>query len=344
MSPKVSIITLTYNHKAYIGQCIESVMSQTMTDWEMIIVDDGSSDGTDDIVRELKDHRIKFYPRPHRGITSLASNYNLALSHATGQFVAILEGDDYWPPNNLAVLSEALTNSHAVMAYGISQCVDFQGKNLERLSYPSSKTMNSRFYPDALANRPVGSAVKAMLMLDTTFSATCGILIRRAALESMGGFQSPRNGVIVDRPTYFHLGLRGEFLFVPEVTGYYRRHPGNMTTNIDVMEKTIGGLLEYIDTFVGTYSSSIDLLPKDQAHIKSIWRNNLSGIHIMQGRKFLLDREWRLARQKFLRALSLASRPSLRTYAIGSYLISFARLNVEWIFGFLRRPTLSRSQ
>src|SRR5436190_82102 len=96
--PLVSIITPTYNHERFIGPCIESLLAQTYENWEQIIIDDGSTDHTADVVRRYSDPRIKYIYQQHRGVESLAHTYNRALKTSHGRLVAILEGDDACPP------------------------------------------------------------------------------------------------------------------------------------------------------------------------------------------------------------------------------------------------------
>ena len=96
------MVTPTYNHAAFIGPCIRSVLAQTLQDWEMVIVDDGSDDGTADIAESFHDPRIVVLRRQHEGVAGLGRAYALAMARATSPFVAILEGDDTWPPTKLA--------------------------------------------------------------------------------------------------------------------------------------------------------------------------------------------------------------------------------------------------
>ena len=104
-SPLVSIITPTYNHEKYIGECIRSVQSQTYSNWEMLIVDDGSTDNTFSIASELAagDSRIHVYTQKNIGIFRLCETYNFALSESKGKYIAVLEGDDVWLPEKLSV-------------------------------------------------------------------------------------------------------------------------------------------------------------------------------------------------------------------------------------------------
>jgi len=104
-SPLVSIISPTYNHEKYIAECILSAQSQTYTYWEMLVVDDGSTDLTLSIARSFaeKDPRIRVFTQKNVGIFRLAETYNFALSQANGKYIAVLEGDDVWLPEKLAL-------------------------------------------------------------------------------------------------------------------------------------------------------------------------------------------------------------------------------------------------
>jgi len=108
----VSVITPTYNHERFIAQCIESVLAQTYGHWEMIIVDDGSTDHTASIAEEYakKDHRIKVIRQANNGIFRLAETYNKALGLANGELIAILEGDDTWQNTKLEIQVDAMNH------------------------------------------------------------------------------------------------------------------------------------------------------------------------------------------------------------------------------------------
>lgn len=105
----MSIITPTYNHGGYIRQCIESVLVQTFTGWEQIIIDDGSTDETPQIVSGFKDDRIRYFRQNHQGIWKLGETYAKALALARGDFIAIFEGDDFWPFDKLGLADSTLT-------------------------------------------------------------------------------------------------------------------------------------------------------------------------------------------------------------------------------------------
>lgn len=103
----VSIIIPAYNAQRFIAETIESVLEQTYTNWELIIIDDGSSDNTKNIVEQYRqnDPRIQYYFQENAGV-SVARNHGL--SKANGEFIALLDADDVWLEENLALKVEVL--------------------------------------------------------------------------------------------------------------------------------------------------------------------------------------------------------------------------------------------
>src|SRR3982750_2697049 len=87
----VSIISPVYNQERYVAQCIESALGQTYPLWEQVFVDDGSTDGTREVITGYRDPRIRLIALPHRGLASLAESYNAALAVAKGSLVGILD-------------------------------------------------------------------------------------------------------------------------------------------------------------------------------------------------------------------------------------------------------------
>jgi glycosyltransferase involved in cell wall biosynthesis len=96
---KVSIITITYNRAHLIGETIRSVLDQTWPDFEHIIIDDGSTDNTEQVVKSFGDNRIKYFRYVHCGNLSVV--HNRGFGHATGEIIALLDSDDIWVKNKL---------------------------------------------------------------------------------------------------------------------------------------------------------------------------------------------------------------------------------------------------
>lgn len=109
----VSVIMPAYNVAPYVGAAIESVLAQTVTDWELLVTDDGSTDGTAAIVRRFaaRDARIRLLQQPNGGLSSAR---NCALRAATGEFLAVLDSDDLWEPAYLGAQLEILTGDPGI--------------------------------------------------------------------------------------------------------------------------------------------------------------------------------------------------------------------------------------
>ena len=134
-TPKVSVITPAYKAARYIGQAIESVQAQTLTDWEMIIVDDASPDETAEVVkRYLDDPRIKLI-RSERNRGECGAR-NLALEAAQGEWIAVLDADDWFAPERLEHLWRFAQEKGATVVADLQLQIDDAGKTYG-VSFPS---------------------------------------------------------------------------------------------------------------------------------------------------------------------------------------------------------------
>ena len=113
-NPFFSIVIPTYNRADLIVKAIESVFSQTSTDWELIIIDDGSTDNTEEVVRALKDQRIKYYYQKNKG-RSAARNYGI--EKTSGTYICFLDSDDYYLENHLSNFYEAIKKENFPIAF-----------------------------------------------------------------------------------------------------------------------------------------------------------------------------------------------------------------------------------
>jgi glycosyltransferase involved in cell wall biosynthesis len=107
--PVVSIIMPTYNRSDLIGETVDSVIAQSFSDWELIVIDDGSTDDTAEILRKFNDQRIHYRFFPHCGMLGKLRNVGIKL--AKGQFLAFLDSDDLWKPEKLHSQISALADN-----------------------------------------------------------------------------------------------------------------------------------------------------------------------------------------------------------------------------------------
>jgi len=97
--PRVSVVIPTYNHEKYVGECIQSVLDQTYQDFEIVITDDGSTDGTVNVIKEFGDSRIRLYT--HAENKGACTAVNNCIRKAAGEYIAALNSDDAWEPTKL---------------------------------------------------------------------------------------------------------------------------------------------------------------------------------------------------------------------------------------------------
>ncbi len=242
MSSRVSIIVPTYNHAQYVRPCLDSVLAQTFGDWEIIVVDDHSTDGTAAIVEEYvkKDRRVRMLSHPvNYGVGRLSRTYNEGLSLTQGELVVVLEGDDFWPPRRLELQVPSMNAPDIVLSHGLFQIVSTQsGRADMRIAMP---------YPyrrDVRTNTPVGSALKALLLGSNPLRAQT-VMVRRTALENIGGYQQPSYWCLADYPTWMRLAAVGRFAFVDTLLGYWRRHAAAVTSIQKV--EMLHGFLRFIN-------------------------------------------------------------------------------------------------
>lgn len=224
MSVKVSIISPAYNHSAYIEDCITSVLKQGFQDWEMIIIDDGSSDDTFAIASAwaIKDSRIRTYTQENVGIHRLCETYNKALLMAQGEYIAILECDDVWEPWKLERQVSLMDHSPAVvMTYGRAYQANMD------LGRVLGVIPDDKVHP-YFNNQPLHSFAKAAI-LGQIFPPPVTVMIRKTALDVCGGFQQSNGLPLVDTPTFVALSLQGPFCFMDEILGTWRSTPNQVT-------------------------------------------------------------------------------------------------------------------
>jgi hypothetical protein len=220
--PVVAAIMPTYNHAAFVGAAIDSVLAQAFDAWELVVVDDGSTDGTLEIARRYRDPRIRVLARDHGGLSGLGEMYRAALESSTAPLLAVIEGDDAWPPDKLARQVADFNDSEVVFSYGAGWLIDEFGCRYGRVE-PS-------FLEATRTNRPTGAIVPDLLRNNAILSPT--VVLRRSALEAIGGFWQPDGVPYVDHPTWLLLAGEGAFAYHSSIVGSWRRHPAQWTTSI----------------------------------------------------------------------------------------------------------------
>jgi GT2 family glycosyltransferase len=322
--PKVSIITPTHNHEAYIGACIESVLAQTFENWEMLIVDDGSTDATADVVLAFKDPRIRLIRQPNQGLDFLGETYNKALSKASGELVAILEGDDYWPIYKLDLQVRDFAEDGVVLSSGVTAIVD---ETQRFICYTPGASP-----PEwACLNRPVGIAAKLMMDPESlTFTFPVSTIVRKDALVRIGGFQQPKGLPLVDLPTFLRLTLEGEFRFHVEVCGFWRRHMASTTKSR--FPQILEGAYEHCFDFIRSHRDRLPMSHEELDAIELKWEYYQSQLCILRGRVLSASKRFEPAKRAYSETRRYRRTKFADAASRLSTLLSVVHLPSEWIY------------
>lgn len=172
----VSVIIPVYNREAFVEECICSLQAQTYQDFEVIIVEDGSTDSTPAICRKLAeaDNRIKLYQGAHQGVSAAR---NLALEHAAGKYVFFLDSDDIIHPDLLNALVKGMDKTDAPM--GATRCLFVHHKNWERVR----QRIKEDTQPGQTEKLPFMKALEEAIHRDCPLTQIGGVMIRRDWIE-----------------------------------------------------------------------------------------------------------------------------------------------------------------
>ncbi|MEC4819459.1 MAG: glycosyltransferase [Scytonema sp. PMC 1069.18] len=222
--PKISIIIPVYNGAKTIRETIESVLKQTFSDFDLIIINSESTDSTLEIVNQIHDPRIKVFSYPKANV---AVNRNRGINHACGEFISFLDADDLWTPDKLASQYKALEENPAdAVAYSWTDYIDESSRFLRT---GSRITINGNVY--------------AQLLLGNFLENGSNPLIRRQALSKVGGFDELLTNS-QDRDMWLRLAAYYSFVAVPSPQILYRVLTNSMSTDVGRLEAASLEVLE----------------------------------------------------------------------------------------------------
>lgn len=200
--PKVSVVTPTYNRADFIREAVDSVLSQSFRDLEMIVVDDGSRDNTRDVLAScLDDGRLHYVFQENQG-QSVARNKGIRA--ARGEYICFLDSDNYWLPGKLEA-SVRFMDAHpdVDILYGDNISIDEEGRII-------SKDNMKRH-----SGRITG------LLLHDNFISNNTVMVRRECFEQLGGFNE-KDRLAEDYELWLRMSTRYTFHYLPEYMAAYR--------------------------------------------------------------------------------------------------------------------------
>ena len=215
-SPVVSVVIPAYNSEAYVADAIRSVFEQEVDDLECIVVDDGSTDSTGEIVRSF--NRVRYIYQHNEGVSAAR---NRGIAEARGVSVAFLDADDAWLPTKLIRQAQAL--QAAGPDVGLVYCGLYETD--EELNVVSERT----------TPEPEAALRNTLLMEPPVVSISQTGLVPREVLDDVGGFDT-RLSTSADTEMVLRIGRRYRLVGVPEPMVLYRTHGSQMSSSPDAME------------------------------------------------------------------------------------------------------------
>ena len=230
MKSLVSIIIPTYQSCNRLKIALNSVLSQTYNNYEILIMDDGSTDGTSDMVNSFKDSRIFYNWETNSG--GPAKPRNRGIKFAKGNWIAFLDSDDVWKSDKLQICME-YTNDHVDLIY----------HDLEIIS-DKSRTFGRKIARTRRLKKPI----LLDLLLNNNLICNSSVLVRKNLLDKIGGINENRNLVAAeDYNTWLRIArLTDQFTYLPHTLGYYFIHSDSLS-NKDMSTPTRLAVKEFLD-------------------------------------------------------------------------------------------------
>lgn len=230
--PRFSVQICCYNSERYLAQTIESVTRQTLPDWELVIVNDGSTDGTEAIVKryEKKSLPVVYFYQKNKGFGAAR---NKAVELSKGDWIAILDHDDLWFPDKLLWQSRSIErHPEAKLFFSNSEWFRDDGK-------VAKKTIEEGKLPAGILKEPF-----TRLLGDGCFIDSETVVAEKKALRELGGFNE-RYRYIVDYDMFLRLAKRYPIYYEDRVMAGWRMHPSQATQKLEEdMAKEYAELLE----------------------------------------------------------------------------------------------------
>lgn len=215
--PIISVIVPAYNCESTIIETITSIQVQTLFDIEIIIINDGSTDNTLNLLTKIQDERLKIFSYENGGLPTAR---NRGITHATSPYISFIDADDLWAPDKLELQLAALLNHpNAGVAYSWTICIDNEGKN---------------FYPGVQASYQ-GNVLSHLLVCNFIASGS-NVLLRREVIDAVGEFDSTLKSC-EDWDYWLRVARSWDFVVVTKPQIIYRLSSGAMSSKIEVMEK-----------------------------------------------------------------------------------------------------------
>jgi glycosyltransferase involved in cell wall biosynthesis len=282
------VIIPTYNRRELVQETIDSVLAQTYTDYEIIVVDDGSTDGTEEALAARYRDRIRYVWQENQG-EAVALNRGIAM--AKGEYIATLGSDDLWKREKLNRHVRVLDSHPEVcMVWCQAWLMDEEGN---RIAVPP---LGHDVQPDDLS-------LEMLLQRNTMLGAGSTCLIRRSALEAVGGFD-PEICLGEDWDLWLRLRARWDIAFLPEPLASVRRYPNSQSLSDQNVEHALKDHLRVLDKAFAALPGCYEMEGlKNRAYGRVYWEAGLRFENVGQTSVALSNCSRAVVQHRFLRSI-----------------------------------------
>jgi len=277
----ISVIIPTYNRAAFISDAIQSVLRQTNKDFELIVVDDGSTDNSCDVIRPYAD-RITYIYQQNAGI---AAARNAGIEHSKGKYVTFLDSDDIWLPTKLekqvSFFKQHLDIGMVYADYGM-----FSEEGIIDSSHSSRKNLN-------ISHRS-GYVFEELLM--NCHIHTITVMVKREVLADVGLFDV-NFATGEDYDLWLRIAAKYKVAYLPELVAMHRDHSLNITTTRLIAERP--GEIQAVENALAMFPDKIKGIPSHRVNLR------ISNTYLQTGFSAYKERKFSVARFHFRKCLSL---------------------------------------
>lgn len=230
VAPQVTIVTNFFNEARFLPDAIASIRAQTLEDWELLLVDDGSTDGSTEIAARAATQdpdRIRYFEHPRHANRGISASRNVGVRHARAQYIALLDGDDVWLPDALErQLAQLKAHGDAGLVYGLTEWwYSWTGD-------PSDRERDH--VPDlGVAEGTVVDGIPFVIgMLQRRLQApcTCSMVMAKHVADAVGGFEETFTGMCEDLAFVAKAALAAPVLVGRGCCARYRQHAASCYT------------------------------------------------------------------------------------------------------------------
>lgn len=229
--PTVSVVMIFLDPGEHFVSAIESVLAQTYRDFELILVDDGSCDGSSDLARSYAARRpelVRYTEHPGHANLGMSASRNLGVACARGRLVSFLDADDIWLPTRLErFVSEIDARPTAGMVYGPT-LYWYSWAGTQRTARLGSEGQDRAGKLDLPTHTLLPPPLPLQRWLETAGACLPGmgsLIVRREVYEAVGGFEPSFRGLYEDQVFLAKAALATPMVIIPDILDYYRQHP-----------------------------------------------------------------------------------------------------------------------